>query len=86
MQFVQSALRDLLGSTGAELYAVSARRRDGLPLLRAGDWNDGIDALGRRNIGTSVWMGFFLFNVLDGFIPLARMKGDETFAARCFNE
>jgi len=35
MQFVQSALRDLLGSTGAELYAVSARRRDGLPLLRA---------------------------------------------------
>ena len=56
---------------------------NGLPLLRAGDWNDGIDALGRRNIGTSVWMGFFLFNVLDGFIPLARMKGDETFVARC---
>ncbi len=56
---------------------------NGLPLLRAGDWNDGIDALGRRDIGTSVWMGFFLFNVLDGFIPLARLKGDETFAARC---
>ena len=56
---------------------------NGLPLLRAGDWNDGIDALGRRDIGTSVWMGFFLFNVLDGFIPVARLKGDETFAARC---
>ena len=56
---------------------------NGLPLLRAGDWNDGIDVLGRRDIGTSVWMGFFLFNVLDGFIPLARLKGDETFAARC---
>ena len=42
---------------------------NGLPLLRAGDWNDGIDALGRRDIGTSVWMGFFLANVLDGFIP-----------------
>ena len=28
-------------------------------------------------------MGFFLFNVLDGFVPLARLKGDETFAARC---
>ena len=56
---------------------------NGLPLLRAGDWNDGVDALGRRDIGTSVWMGFFLFNVLDGFIPLARVKGDETFAARC---
>ncbi len=56
---------------------------NGLPLLRAGDWNDGIDALGRRDIGTSVWMGFFLFNVLDGFIPLARLKEDEAFAARC---
>ena len=40
--------------------------KNGLPLLRAGDWNDGIDALGRRGIGTSVWMGFFLANVLDG--------------------
>ena len=56
---------------------------NGLPLLRAGDWNDGIDALGRRDIGTSVWMGFFLFNVLDGFVDLARIKGDEAFAARC---
>ena len=56
---------------------------NGLPLLRAGDWNDGIDVLGRREIGTSVWMGFFLFNVLDGFIALARLKGDRPFAERC---
>ena len=56
---------------------------NGLPLLRAGDWNDGIDALGRREIGTSVWMGFFLANVLDGFVDLARTKGDEDFASRC---
>ena len=59
---------------------------NGLPLLRAGDWNDGIDALGRREIGTSVWMGFFLANVLDGFVDLARIKGDEAFAARCEQE
>jgi cyclic beta-1,2-glucan synthetase len=59
---------------------------NGLPLLRAGDWNDGIDALGRREIGTSVWMGFFLANVLDGFVDLARIKGDEAFAARCEHE
>ncbi len=56
---------------------------NGLPLLRAGDWNDGIDVLGRREIGTSVWMGFFLANVLDGFIPLAQLKGDKGFAERC---
>ena len=40
---------------------------NGLPLLRAGDWNDGIDALGRAEKGTGVWMGFFLFNVLARF-------------------
>jgi cyclic beta-1,2-glucan synthetase len=56
---------------------------DGLPLLGAGDWNDGIDALGRQGRGTSVWMGFFFFNVLGGFIPLARRRGDEAFAERC---
>ena len=52
---------------------------NGLPLLRAGDWNDGIDGLGRKEIGTGVWMGFFLYNVLDGFIALARLEGDESF-------
>jgi cyclic beta-1,2-glucan synthetase len=56
---------------------------DGLPLLGAGDWNDGIDALGRKGRGTSVWMGFFFFDVLGGFIPLARLKRDEAFAERC---
>ena len=64
-------------------YTLEHLGENGLPLLRAGDWNDGIDVLGRRDIGTSVWMGFFLANVLDGFIPLARLKADETFATKC---
>ena len=59
---------------------------NGLPLLRAGDWNDGIDVLGRREIGTSVWMGFFLARTFRDFIPIARLKGDESFAARCEEE
>ncbi len=64
-------------------YTLRYLGENGLPLLRAGDWNDGIDALGRLDIGTSVWMGFFFANVLDGFIPLANMKGDHAFAATC---
>jgi len=64
-------------------YTLEHLGENGLPLLRAGDWNDGIDVLGRLGIGTSVWMGFFLANVLDGFIPLARSRGDEAFAKRC---
>ena len=61
-------------------YTLRRLGANGLPLLGAGDWNDGIDALGREGSGTSVWMGFFFFNVLSGFIPLARLKGDEAFA------
>ena len=67
-------------------FALEHLGANGLPLLRAGDWNDGIDALGRREIGTSVWMGFFLANVLDGFVDLSRVKGDEAFATRCERE
>ena len=64
-------------------YTLAHRGANGLPLLGAGDWNDGIDALGRADRGTSVWMGFFFFDVLTGFIPLAQLKGDEAFAKRC---
>ena len=64
-------------------YTLRHLGANGLPLLGVGDWNDGIDALGRKGVGTSVWMGFFFFNVLDGFAPIARAKGDESFARRC---
>jgi cyclic beta-1,2-glucan synthetase len=67
-------------------YSLGRIGANGLPLLGAGDWNDGIDALGREGKGTSVWMGFFLFEVLSGFIPLARLRRDETFAEFCEDE
>ncbi len=64
-------------------YTMGHMGADGLPLLGAGDWNDGIDELSRHGPATGVWMGFFFYNVLDGFIPLARRRGDEVFAKRC---
>jgi cyclic beta-1,2-glucan synthetase len=70
----------------AILYTWKHIGENGLPLLRAGDWNDGIDALGRAEKGTGVWMGFFLYNVIDGFLPLARLKNDDAFVARCETE
>src|SRR5271165_3640283 len=35
-------------------FALDHLAENGLPLLRAGDWNDGIDVLGRLGVGTSV--------------------------------
>ncbi len=42
----------------------------GLPLIRSGDWNDALDAIGRRGKGESVWLGFLLYGVLRDFVPI----------------
>jgi cyclic beta-1,2-glucan synthetase len=50
----------------------------GLPLMGGGDWNDGMNRVGRDGRGESVWLGFFLHAVLADFAPLC----DVTRAAR----
>ncbi|HKB49668.1 MAG TPA: protein ndvB, partial [Ktedonobacterales bacterium] len=37
----------------------------GLPLMGSGDWNDGMNLVGIRGKGESVWLGFFLYAVLE---------------------
>lgn len=49
----------------------------GLPLIRGGDWNDGMNMVGPLEQGESVWLGWFLLTILDKFIPLCEMKGDD---------
>jgi len=58
----------------------------GLPLMGAGDWNDGMNQVGHHGRGESVWLGFFLCEVLRQFAPIARMNDDELFARQCENE
>ncbi len=50
-----------------------------LPLMGAGDWNDGMDLVG-ENGGESVWLGFFLLYVLERFSPLCKKQNDEARA------
>ncbi|HKQ59134.1 MAG TPA: glycosyl transferase, partial [Candidatus Eisenbacteria bacterium] len=56
--------------------------RHGLPLFGTGDWNDGMNRAGREGRGESVWMGFFLYAVIDAFAPLCERRGDAGRAAR----
>jgi len=42
----------------------------GLPLMGSGDWNDGMNRVGWKGKGESVWLGWFLCTVLAGFEPL----------------
>jgi cellobiose phosphorylase len=55
----------------------------GLPLMGCGDWNDGMNLVGKGGRGESVWLAFFLFDVLTQFAELARSRNDTTFADRC---
>jgi cyclic beta-1,2-glucan synthetase len=55
----------------------------GLPLMGTGDWNDGMNLVGIKGQGESVWLAFFLFDTLVRFSPVARAHGDEAFAQEC---
>jgi cellobiose phosphorylase len=55
----------------------------GLPLMGSGDWNDGMNKVGIHGKGESVWLGFFLYEVLQQFSRLARLHDDAAFAEEC---
>lgn len=55
----------------------------GLPLIGCGDWNDGMNMIGEHGKGESVWLAFFLYDVLQGFTQLARLKNDPDFEKLC---
>jgi cellobiose phosphorylase len=51
--------------------------------MGSGDWNDGMNMVGAQGKGESVWLGFFLYEVLTQFGRVARIHGDGSFADRC---
>ena len=55
----------------------------GLPLMGCGDWNDGMNLVGAQGKGESVWLAFFLYDVLQHFSILAGRRGDKNFAELC---
>ncbi len=55
----------------------------GLPLIGCGDWNDGMNLVGKDGRGESVWLAFFLYDVLTQFAELARSRNDTAFADHC---
>ena len=69
---------------GAPLYEHCARALDrslasgshGLPLMGAGDWNDGMNRVGHEGRGESVWLGWFLLANLRAFAPVAQRRGE----------
>jgi cyclic beta-1,2-glucan synthetase len=74
----------------APLYEHCARALDrscefgshGLPLMGTGDWNDGMNRVGREGRGESVWLGWFLMANLREFARIADRRAEGERAAR----
>lgn len=57
--------------------------KHGLPLMGSGDWNDGYDRVGIHGEGESVWLAFFLYDILLRFEKTAMERKDTAFAEEC---
>jgi cyclic beta-1,2-glucan synthetase len=58
----------------------------GLSLIGSCDWNDGMDKVGEHGKGESVWLSFFLYEVLMRFAEVATIRNDLVFSDRCHAE
>ena len=45
-----------------------------LPKIGSGDWNDGFSQVGNEGIGESVWLGFFMYDILTKWIPICEKR------------
>jgi cyclic beta-1,2-glucan synthetase len=71
-----------------ELAILRALRfgQHGLPLIGSCDWNDGMDKVGSEGKGESVWLAFFLYDVLLRFADIAQQNDQPEFAEKCRTE
>ncbi|MCJ7825124.1 MAG: hypothetical protein MUP44_09515, partial [Anaerolineales bacterium] len=58
----------------------------GLPLIGTGDWNDGMNRVGEQGRGESVWLGWFLIEVLGNMERLAEIIGETDLASKYHQE
>ena len=73
-----------IGSDKASVFEHAARAIDhslrtgthGLPLMGTGDWNDGMNRVGHEGRGESVWLAWFLCDVVAKFSPIAAARGE----------
>ncbi len=60
----------------------ATRGSHGLPLMGTGDWNDAMNRVGEEGIGESVWLAWFLCDVLERFASICDRLGDSEIAKK----
>ncbi len=92
-EHVESYLQPEVSKAKATVFEHCARAIDrsltagqhGLPLMGSGDWNDGMNRIGVEGKGESVWLGWFLCTVIEGFLPLCEESVSEPAAGSSAN-
>lgn len=60
-----------------------------IPLIGSGDWNDGMNSVGEKGQGESIWLGWFMYSVLNSFAGICESKGNEdlkiSYSEHAFN-
>ena len=80
--FPESGVRESLFLHCARAIDSASLGERGLPLMGTGDWNDGMDKVGALGRGESVWLAFFLSEVLRLFAELCQRRGEQALAER----
>ena len=47
-----------------------------MPKIGSGDWNDGFSTVGNKGRGTSIWLGFFLYDILEKFKKICEQRDE----------
>ena len=53
-----------------------------LILMGAGDWNDGMNLVGHKGQGESVWLSWFMYKILNSFADICEYKQDKERAIK----
>ena len=54
--------------------------------MGSGDWNDGMSTVGNKGKGESVWLGWFLYKILDSFEEICAYMNDDERKDRYLKE
>ncbi len=73
-----AALKEHVARAFRRVFSRTSPR--GIPLIGAGDWNDGLSAMGLLEKGESVWLGHFLAGLLADWSEIHRRTGETALA------
>ena len=80
------ASADTLHGHCMRAFRAAGKGRHGLLLMGTGDWNDGMDRVGAKGLGESVWLSQFAAACADRYRRIAPDEGDRVFLWRLGEE